>query len=412
MKINLNENLISIYFLTLFPLVYLTGPFLTEIFLLIIFFSRIKKLKGIKKVLASDNRLIQFFFIVIFFQSFLGLPEINLKNLLYVRFYFYYIAIRHLIQSDPLDSKKIKTFIFYFSLSLIILIIYNLFQSFTNFGTIDMRFTVPLRNEEIAVSIYTKFYPFILILFLASKTNFKELNVSNYKVNFIYTILLITPIMALMSGERMNTIMLIIFSFLAMLRFRIFLTLKIIFFIMIVWVIGIYYLEIHHEFFRLNYAIERYGSLIKLINKDFLENSIWGNHYLASIKIFEKNMLTGIGINNFQYSCEEYTSTLASACTSHPHNIFLEIAAETGLFGLILFVGICFQVLFKLIGYMKKTETSLTYIFLLAICICLAIYIFPIRSNGSFFNNYNSSFFWVYISLLFNINTKKIYEKK
>jgi putative inorganic carbon (hco3(-)) transporter len=51
--------------------------------------------------------------------------------------------------------------------------------------------------------------------------------------------------------------------------------------------------------------------------------------------------VTGVGLNNFSYLYQDYTKTLGlapSATNRSPHNLYLEVAAETGVIGLAVFL--------------------------------------------------------------------------
>ena len=67
----------------------------------------------------------------------------------------------------------------------------------------------------------------------------------------------------------------------------------------------------------------------------------WGAHYLTSIEIFKDSKLFGSGIKTFRNVCnnEKYADINSvnsnNRCSSHPHNIYFEILAETGLVGTI-----------------------------------------------------------------------------
>ena len=86
----------KIFFL-FFPLIYISGPLLTELFLLFLTLSCFYNLSLLKKKIAEDNRFVQLFFILVFIQGFIYFPEINYKNLSYLRFYFYYLSIKILV---------------------------------------------------------------------------------------------------------------------------------------------------------------------------------------------------------------------------------------------------------------------------------------------------------------------------
>jgi len=62
---------------------------------------------------------------------------------------------------------------------------------------------------------------------------------------------------------------------------------------------------------------------------------------LTAWRMVTENPLLGVGLNNFPYLYQEYTKTLGlapSATRRSPHNLYLEVAAETGLLGLTIFL--------------------------------------------------------------------------
>jgi O-antigen ligase len=62
---------------------------------------------------------------------------------------------------------------------------------------------------------------------------------------------------------------------------------------------------------------------------------------LTALRMVAENPLLGVGLNNFPYLYQEYTKTLGlapSATRRSPHNLYLEVAAETGLLGLTVFL--------------------------------------------------------------------------
>ena len=83
-------------------------------------------------------------------------------------------------------------------------------------------------------------------------------------------------------------------------------------------------------------------------NPEYLHNSFWdsqwGAHYLTAIEIFKNRPLFGSGADTFRFECtkKEYEKINSveykNRCNTHPHNIYLEILSETGIFIFISFV--------------------------------------------------------------------------
>jgi O-antigen ligase len=62
---------------------------------------------------------------------------------------------------------------------------------------------------------------------------------------------------------------------------------------------------------------------------------------LTAWMMFTSRPLLGVGLNNFSYLYQDYTKTLGlapSATQRSPHNLYLEVAAEQGVIGLIVFL--------------------------------------------------------------------------
>ena len=74
------------------------------------------------------------------------------------------------------------------------------------------------------------------------------------------------------------------------------------------------------------------------IKKEFL-NTRHAAHYMTAYKIFLDYPVFGIGINNFyqESSKKKYKIENYSSSSNHPHQIYLEIISEVGLFGLVYF---------------------------------------------------------------------------
>jgi hypothetical protein len=72
-----------------------------------------------------------------------------------------------------------------------------------------------------------------------------------------------------------------------------------------------------------------------------------------------------------------------NACNTHPHNFYIQLLAETGLIGFIFIFGLFIYLLYLLV-IKKKTLTDSE------ICILVGFFItlWPLTTNGNFFNNW------------------------
>ena len=131
----------------------------------------------------------------------------------------------------------------------------------------------------------------------------------------------------------------------------------------------------------------------------FMKNSQYAAHYLVSYEIFKDNFIFGIGPDNFEQACKDYKYENIlqkkykhnfykpnQRCSTHPHNLHLQILQETGIFTyLLIFIGNLFVIL-KTIKYFLKNKNLHFLGFLLS----YIVLILPFASTN-YFNNWNAS---------------------
>ena len=129
----------------------------------------------------------------------------------------------------------------------------------------------------------------------------------------------------------------------------------------------------------------------------------------------------GGGIKSFYWNCSNIdrekmlkfvTKNGRVNCNSHPHNYYLHIISELGIFGLtiilFLFTSVVLKSLFVIHGsnpiYLKGLLVPFFIIFL--------IEIFPLKTSGSFFTTTNATFLFIIMSFIVGLveNAKK-YDK-
>ena len=144
---------------------------------------------------------------------------------------------------------------------------------------------------------------------------------------------------------------------------------------------------------------------------------------LTAFILFKDNILTGVGTKNFFSSCEKYKlnetetgtnyiSTLnlnrnnKLTCSTHPHNLYFQLLAETGIFGFIyvflLFIIFLYKNI-KIILTKKKNNIVLSYYFLNT---GILINLFPLIPSGSFFNNWMNLVLFFPLGMWLFINNK------
>ena len=101
-------------------------------------------------------------------------------------------------------------------------------------------------------------------------------------------------------------------------------------------------------------------------------------------------------LENFVLNPENYVYDFA--CTTHPHNILMQLLAETGIIGSLFYLSIFFWITFNLFNIAIKSIFSKHYEqkeYLTLIYIFYFINLFPIAPSGNFFNNWLSTIYYL-----------------
>ena len=150
---------------------------------------------------------------------------------------------------------------------------------------------------------------------------------------------------------------------------------------------------------------------LNLINKIKNVNIFSPNHHghlIIAKELFAKNLIFGVGPKGFRHYCRSVNyDPPKGICSTHPHNILAQILSELGVIGLLfylIFIVFILKIFFKNI---RKKPTNYEINGLLVISIGLLINLFPFIPSGNFFNNWISSFLYFKIGL-FIFSYKKL----
>lgn len=387
------QKIINSKFLQILPFIFFLGPLFLELYFIFFFLINIKNINV--RNLEIDKKLIFiiFFFISILITSILTEHHISsIKGFSYIRYLLYLIVLTQIID---LNETNLEKFCKSATVVCLILILWNLFQVITGYGTDDNRTTIPLRDEPISGSFIAYFSMFIFS-YMVWKYNQKKIKLFNTVI--IISVLLLGCII---SGERISSIVIVLTTTIFLfLKSKKILSILLITILTISLIIGSFF-----NFERSEFIFKRFNSFI-IIVKNF-DDSIWADHFVSAKETWREKIILGNGVRSFRIECKNYEKEIKFACTTHPHNIYLEILSETGLLGLLTFIIILAMILTSNVMtiFHNKQYNSLQNYILLAITLYLLVNYFPIKSFGSFFNNYNSFGFWLLI--FFSLNLKK-----
>ena len=126
-------------------------------------------------------------------------------------------------------------------------------------------------------------------------------------------------------------------------------------------------------------------------------------------KIFYKDESKRFGLKSFRVKCWEILPQIDGlACSTHPHNYYLELLSETGLVGTITILIFFIILLIKSLDFLSKKnyKTKSEKYLIIPMLIIFILEIWPLKSSGSFFTTGIATFIWLLIGMIFATTQK------
>jgi len=394
----INILLFSICFL---PISLALSRFISEFILIIITISFL-----ILNFVNEDSRKYyksHFFKIFILFYVILIISSSLSENLsssirtsiFYFRFGFLVIVVQYLLEFE----KRFHKYFFYaLGSTLLILSIYTFLQVLVFNNAVDPNRNSGFFGEELVQgSYFVRFLPiFFGLLFLNKNLKFKN--------SLLILSILIGLVIVFLSGERAALALSVMF---------------------LVFILFFYPINLKKKFFSILILLIFFVSLFSIFDgvkkrvltdtyADIFENDklmifSYGHqsHFKSAIEMIKKNYLTGIGPRNFRIEClkKDYEHIGKYRCSTHPHNTYLEVWSEAGLFSFLIIFTIFIYIstiLMKITLSKNKNDKIALFFF----CLSIFINLFPFIPTGSFFNNWISILYYLPVGFFLFENKK------
>jgi len=373
-------------------------------FLILIFLK-----KEWKTLLKYEVKIILLICLYLIFNSLISIDKSlgYMRNFGFIRILVFFCAANYFFSKYENFSKILLVW----SVVIIFIMTDVYFEAYTGknylgYGEGDRIFS--FFKDRAVVGGYLNSFYLMLIGYLLFNNKSKSANKDNL-VFFLFFALLIAIII---TGERANAIKGILgfsffFIFVNSYSFK-----KKVYLIFLI-IFSAAFIFSQSEFLQLRY---KHQLLSTITNKEKIEKTYNNNVYIAlqksGVEVFKDNYLFGVGNKNYrQATCqteEERTTTSGDrksvnkyyVCGFHPHQTYVELLAEHGLFGTLILLILIFALIARALKKIIKSSNQiqlgcLAYIFVVFV---------PILPSGAFFGDYLVTLFWINISIMFSVN--------
>jgi O-antigen ligase len=337
---------------------------------------------------------ISFYFVCVISSSLSDDILFSLKSSLpLLRVFLFIFLLSYLIS---FKKNLVDVFYNFFLTTFSILLLYSFFQYIYEYNNLfksdalnlqNIRLKLFFSDEQKVGSFLVRLYGLFLALHIIKK------NKSNFQNIFFILLTSLCAIVILLSGERASLFFMIVFFFTCLVLLNIKFKIKLIYFSLIS--IGIFILLSLNSNLSNRIIFDKNNQFNFSKHEVIIFTKQHTAHYKAAAKMFLDKPYLGHGPKMFRILCSDkkYDSTVGSktSCSSHPHNTYLQLLAETGLVGALIFsLGFfyitytLFKHFFMIVLYRKRNLTD--YQIILSVTVLITFW--PFSPAGNVFNNW------------------------
>jgi len=331
----------NFYLIILLPIALISGPLIPDfivVFSCFLFFYYFK-LYLIENLKKSQVYILLFLWLVSIVSSIFSTDILfSIKSsLFYIRIIIFSIVIYIIFNINEKNLSKFFNFILFI---FIVLFIDSIFQKLFGYNLAGITLSNTIRissffgDELILGSYMVKLYPILIGFAYLIKTR------KFYLYYFFISIITLVPVF--FSAEK-TAIVIFLIEFI-LITFFLNKDLK----TKIVIILSLFFLFLFMFFSFTKIKNRIYDEMISNSeNFKYLYTRVHTEHYISGLKIFSDYPIVGIGPKMFRKYCNnsEYKISEVS-CSTHPHNYSIQLLAETGILGFVIFI--CFYFFFLL----------------------------------------------------------------
>lgn len=407
----IDKNKIFFILMSLYPLSIIAGPLislintLSIIFIYMLFFFRENHYKFLIK-----NESLKILFGIYVYLIFNSLFSINYeigfsRNFGFLRLILLFIAINYFFYISKTNLKIFYTwtlvfFVFVFDVYFERFSGANVFGwgpqeidgVFQPYGSRVMSF---FKDEPIAGSYL---YGFIFLVSGYVLQFFKNKTKGNFLSLFLILCFLLSVIA---TGERANSIK-VTFGIVLLVLIIDIIKPKTKILILTILIGSIILLITNSNYLKNRYVGQFYYYLSEKDSKA-INKSLYYKLYRSGFNVFKNSPLFGVGNKNYRIeACGDVKKVIEFnyKCTTHPHQTYIELLSEHGFIGTLILLASFFLLIFK---NLKKIIFSKNYIQIGSFIYLLSVFL-PLLPSGSFFSDFNITFFFINLSFLYAVN--------
>ena len=392
-------------FIILLPIALITGPFLSDLLISlssIIFIFYCIYFKNFKYFNNNFFKFFLIFYLLCLISALVSDFKLisSFKSFFYFRFGVFAIAFYFVLSAN---KKLIKLLFISLFLCFLILVLDGFFQYITGANILgipknEVRLSSFFGDELIYGSYLLRLLPILIALFFLTK-----FSKQNNTIFLFFLFVLFTLLAIFLSGERASfflSIFLVVYLIIMINKFSKYFFLCLTSLLILILISAQLNNQIKTRMFdltKIQLGLDK--------NSDSGISPIYKGHFLIAEELFKTNKFIGVGPKNYRQHCynDKKFSKSPYVCTTHPHNSYVQLLAETGSLGFLMIFSlfIFFSINSMKHIYLRLFRNIELYNFP-KICLMASVIItlWPLTTSGSFFNNYINIFYFFPVGIL------------